>query len=177
MLDGATGCRGLIAFHSTSPDGVTPMPPAPITLADLFQTGAGLIGPAWMPVYDLAAYLTAADQATGWSSDMMAARELDRLRLAEYQAIVDLCAAFQPAGFDGGSHYQRVDPSDARLTAVLADNAADPQPLCALAVAPDRKRRIGAARGRVSLTVCAPPCPTSRATSCAASCPRFPGTR
>ena len=81
-----------------------------------------------MPVYDLAAYLTAADQATGWSSDMMAARELDRLRLAEYQAIVDLCAAFQPAGFDGGSHYQRVDPSDARLTAVLADNAADPQP-------------------------------------------------
>lgn len=74
MLDGATGCRGLIAFHSTSPDGVTPMPPAPITLADLFQTGAGLIGPAWMPVYDLAAYLTAADQATGWSSDMMAAR-------------------------------------------------------------------------------------------------------
>ena len=59
---------------------------------------------------------------------MMAARELDRLRLAEYQAIVDLCAAFQPAGFDGGSHYQRVDPSDARLTAVLADNAADPQP-------------------------------------------------
>ena len=118
MLDGATGCRGLIAFHSTSPDGVTPMPPAPITLADLFQTGAGLIGPAWMPVYDLAAYLTAADQATGWSSDMMAARELDRLRLAEYQAIVDLCAAFQPAGFDGGSHYQRVDPSDARLTAV-----------------------------------------------------------
>ena len=38
---------------------------------------------------------------------MMAARELDRLRLAEYQAIVDPCAAFQPAGFDGGSHYQR----------------------------------------------------------------------
>ena len=128
MLDGATGCRGLIAFHSTSPDGVTPMPPAPITLADLFQTGAGLIGPVWMPVYDLAAYLTAADQATGWSSDMMAARELDRLRLAEYQAIVDLCAAFQPAGFDGGSHYQRVDPSDARLIAILAENAAGPHP-------------------------------------------------
>ena len=71
------------------------MPPVPTNLADLFQTGTGLTGPAWMPVYDLAAYLTAADQATGWSSDMMAARELDRLRLAEYQAIVDLCAAFQ----------------------------------------------------------------------------------
>lgn len=107
---------------------MTPMPPAPTNLADLFQTGAGLTGPVWMPVYDLAAYLAAADQATGWSSDMLAARELDRLRLAEYQAIVDLCAAFQPTGFDGGSHYQRVDPSDARLTAVLADNAADPPP-------------------------------------------------
>ena len=50
----------------------TPMPPAPTNLADLFQTGAGLTRPAWMPVYDPAAYLTAADQATGWSSDMMA---------------------------------------------------------------------------------------------------------
>lgn len=106
----------------------TPMPPVPTNLADLFQTGTGLTGPAWMPVYDAAAYLTAADQATGWSSDMMAARELDRLRLAEYQAIVDLCAAFQPAGFDGGSHYQRVDPSDARLIAILAENAAGPHP-------------------------------------------------
>ena len=109
---------------------------------------------------------------------MMAARELDRLRLAEYQAIVDLCAAFQPAGFDGGSHYQRVDPSDARLTAVLADNAADPQPLCALAVAPDRKRRIGAARGRVSLTVCAPRLlPYFPRYFLRRLCPRFPGTR
>ena len=118
-----------------------------------------------MPVYDLAAYLTAADQATGWSSDMMAARELDRLRLAEYQAIVDLCAAFQPAGFDGGSHYQRVDPSDARLTAVLADNAADPQRrvMRACCRAPDRKQRIGAAREREPDGLRSP-----------ASCPYFP---
>ena len=88
---------------------------------------------------------------------MMAARELDRLRLAEYQAIVDLCAAFQPAGFDGGSHYQRVDPSDARLTAVLADNAADPQPSYARLLSRLIESGVLARRaGRVSLTVCAP---------------------
>ncbi|OZI28761.1 hypothetical protein CEG14_22725 [Bordetella genomosp. 1] len=99
-----------------------------MTLSDLFQAGEGITGPAWMPVYDLAAYLAAADRAVGWTSDMMAARESHKLRLAEYQAIVDLCAAFQPDGFDEGSHYRRIDASESRLVAILADNAADPHP-------------------------------------------------
>ena len=50
------------------------MTPTHMTLADLFQAGGGIKGPAWMPVYDLGAYLAAADRETGWASDMMAAR-------------------------------------------------------------------------------------------------------
>jgi len=66
------------------------MSPTHMTLADLFQAGGGIRGPAWMPVYDLGAYLMAADRETGWASDMMAARQLQALQLAECQAIVDL---------------------------------------------------------------------------------------
>lgn len=39
-----------------------------------------------MAVYDLGAYLVAADRETGWASDMMAARQSQALQLAECQA-------------------------------------------------------------------------------------------
>lgn len=81
-----------------------------------------------VPVYDLGAYLAAADRETGWASDMMAARQSQALRLAEYQAIVDLCAAFQAGAFECGSHYRGVDVSEDRLGGVLAENAADQYP-------------------------------------------------
>ena len=50
-------------------------------------------------------------------------------------------ASIRPTPPDGGPGRQR---------------RRSPAELCALAVAPDRKQRIGAARERVSLTVCAP---------------------
>lgn len=84
-----------------------------------------------MPAYDLDAYL-AADRETGWASDMMVARQSPAQPAAEYQAIVDLCAAFLAGAFDCSSHYWRADLSEDRLAVVLAENAPDPYPSYAL---------------------------------------------
>ena len=100
----------------------------PKTLSELFLVHGGVPSPPWLPLYDLDAYLAHADAPRHRDPNMTSTFADQATRLDEYQAIIDLCAAFQSDRFTDHSHYAVVDHTEGLIEQLLRENALQRHP-------------------------------------------------